>query len=80
MVGTTIRAALAEGKTMCLLSPIAFALPLIVVFIVLRRQGHPLHKGPVGGWIRRVVVVGQKNLTPFPFSFPSNDLTTYVNV
>ena len=28
----------------CLLSA------LIVVFIVLLRQGHPLHKGPVGGW------------------------------
>ena len=50
MVGTTIRAALAKGKTVCLLSSIAFCLPLIVVFIVLLWQGHPLHKGPVGGW------------------------------
>ena len=28
---------------------------------VLLRAGHPLHKGPVGGWIRRVVVVGRIN-------------------
>ena len=51
MVGTTIRATLVEGKTVCLLSfPAFFLFALIVVFIVLPRQGHPLHKGPVGGW------------------------------
>ena len=50
MVGTTIWATLAKGKIVCLLSSSAFLSALIVVFIVLPRQGHPLHKGPVGGW------------------------------
>ena len=49
MVGTTIRVILVEGKTVSLLSSSAF-IALVVVFIVLPRQGHPLHKGPVGGW------------------------------
>ena len=48
MVGTTIRVTLVEGKTVCLLSSSAF-IALVVVSIVLPRQGYPLHKGPVGG-------------------------------
>ena len=51
MVGTTIWAALTEGKIVCLLSSIAFCVPLIVFFIVLLCKGHLLHKCQVGGWI-----------------------------
>ena len=49
MVGTTIRVILVEGTTVSLLSSSAF-IALVVVSIVLPRQGYPLHKGPVGGW------------------------------
>ena len=68
MVGTTIRVIRVEGKTVCLLSSSAF-IALVVVFIVLPRQGHPLHKGPVGGWSPEGCCCWLDFKTPFSSSF-----------
>ena len=73
MVGTTIRVILVEGKTVCLLSSSAF-IALVVVFIVLPRQGHPLHKGPVGGWSPEGRCCWPDILNPFPFPLCINSM------
>ena len=76
MVGTTIRAILVEDKTVCLLSSSAFFLfALIVVFIVLPRQGHPLHKGPVGGWSPEGRCCWPDFKTPFSSFFGDRGVT-----